>query len=284
MKIYIKNSYLVFANELLILMDVVSVGAVDFALSLSHSAKVFQLWTFGSRQSLIFLLSSASFYFVQLSLKMSKSWRHSKVTWLLFGSSSAHMSRVDTSATHWCEVQPVSVQHHFRCSRPSGGHWCVCVFGCLDVRLKDERWASCFSFEVKWSEVKWMVAVRWAKKQSDLRHVAGVVTALHTFRSNKVSRARLVNKAAAGRLRCQNNCSGGSLNAPLSEISFCAGQAWTRKKHSSGSWRSWVTVQPCFVDAVSKPVKVTERSHVFTGSRKNKEKHDKRNSDPFECG
>lgn len=156
MKIYIKNSYLVFANELLILMDVVSVGAVDFALSLSHSAKVFQLWTFGSRQSLIFLSSSASFYFVQLSLKMSKSWRHSKVTWLLFGSSSAHMSRVDTPATHWCEVQPVSVQHHFRCSRPSGGQWCVYVCVCLAVwmfgwRMSVEPVVSA----LKWSEVKW---------------------------------------------------------------------------------------------------------------------------------
>lgn len=51
MKIYIKNSYLVFANELLILMDVVSVGAVDFALSLSHSAKVssFELLEVDSR-------------------------------------------------------------------------------------------------------------------------------------------------------------------------------------------------------------------------------------------
>ena len=234
----------------------------------------------------MFLSSSAAFYFIQLSLKMSESWRRSKVMWLLFGSSSAHMSRVDTlmrSAASFCSP-PLQVQQIV---------WrtlmCLCV--CLCVWLSGcsaGGWALSQLFqlwsEVKWSEVKWSDAVRWAKNQSELRLTVGVVTALHTFRSNRVNCACLVNKAAAGRLHCQNNCSGGSLNAPLSEISFWAGRAWTRKKHSSGSWRSWVTVQPCFVDAVSKPVKVTERSHVFTGSRKNREKHDKRNSDPLECG
>lgn len=171
MKIYIKNSYLVFANELLILMDVVSVGAVDFALSLSHSAKVFQLWTFGSRQSLIFLFSLLLFRPIKSEEVKVLTTLQSHVTavWMEF---SSHVS-----SRHLCDTLMWSAASF--CSTPLQVQQTVCrTLMCLCVWLSGcsvEGWALIQLFQL-WSEVKWSEWLQSDKRRnkvtSDTRRVS----------------------------------------------------------------------------------------------------------------